>query len=77
MADINTYDYEFDFTSGNFDQNTYDLCTLPDTLGTRVDNIQAKIEQILTLFTTLPNLHKFSTFYNDGTYRYKISVTNV
>lgn len=77
MTDINTYDYEFDFTSGSFDQTVYDECTLPDNLSTRQSEIESKVNQIVSIFSNLPNLNKFSTFYDDGTYRYKITVTNV
>lgn len=72
-----TFDYEFNFTSGSFEQEVYDNCTIPDTLGGRQDVIEATIINIQAVFdNNVLNLHKFSTFVEYDNYIYKVTVTN-
>lgn len=71
------FDYEFDFSSGSFDQAVYDACTIPDTLGGRQAIIEGIVAEIQSLFNnTVLNLHKFSTFVEHDTKTYKVTVTN-
>jgi hypothetical protein len=71
-----TFDYEFVFPSGSFDQTVYDACTIPDTLG-RQALVETTISEIQNLFNnTVLNLHRFSTFVEHDTKTYKITVTN-
>jgi hypothetical protein len=76
MSELN-FDYEFKFTSGSFDSNIYNLCTLPDTVGTRLNDVKNIILKIQRIFIELPGLHIFSTFLQNDQYRYKITVNNI
>jgi hypothetical protein len=71
------FDYEFIFTSGTFDSCVYNLCTLKDTTGNRLNDVKNVILDIQRIFTQLPGLHIFSTFLQQNQYRYKITVNNV
>ena len=75
MSDI--FDYEFMFTSGLFDSSVYNTCTLSDTTGTRLRDVQAVVLEIHNIFTVLPGLHLFSTFLQQNNIRYKITVNNI
>ena len=68
------FDYEFIFTSGEFDSTVYNLCTLEDNIGTRLNDVKNVILEIQRIFTQLPGLHIFSTFLQQSQYRYKITV---
>lgn len=76
MSALN-FDYEFIFTSGAFDSNVYNLCTLEDTTGNRLNDVKNVILEIQRIFTQLPGLNIFSTFLQQNQYRYKITVKNV
>ena len=72
-----TFDYEFEFTSGAFEQATYDACTIPDTLGGRQGVIESTVTQVQSIFNNnVLNLHKFSTFVEYDNKHYKVTVTN-
>lgn len=71
------FDYEFIFTSGLFDQNIYNVCTLADTTGTRLNDVKNTILEIKGILKEMPGLHIFSTFLQLNQSRYKITVYNV
>jgi hypothetical protein len=71
------FDYEFIFTSGSFDSTVYNLCTLEDTTGTRLNDVKNVVLEIQRIFTELSGLHIFSTFLQQNQYRYKITVNNI
>jgi len=65
------------FTSGSFDLSVYNTCTLSDTTGTRLRDVEAVVSEIDSIFTVLPGLHLFSTFLQQNKIRYKITVNNI
>jgi hypothetical protein len=72
-----SFDYEFIFTSGSFDQTVYSTCTIPDTLGGRKVVIERTVREVQNIFNNnVLNLHKFSTFVEHGNKNYKVTVTN-
>lgn len=71
------FDYEFIFPLGVFDQNIYNQCTLPDVNNSRLQGVKDIIIEIKRIFTEIPGLHIFSTFLQQETYRYKITLNNV
>ena len=74
---MSSFDYEFVFPSGSFDQTVYNECTIPDLVGDRQQVIESTVSQIQNIFNnTVLNLHNFSTFVEHGTNNYKVSVTN-
>jgi len=70
------FDYEFIFTSGTFDLSVYNLCTLEDTTGTRLNDVTNVVLEIQRIFSQLPGLNIFSTFLVQNQYRYKITLNN-
>jgi len=74
---MSSFNYEFIFTSGSFDQRVYNACTVPDTLGGRQAVIESTIAEVQNVFNNnVLNLHKFSTFAEYGNKNYKVTVTN-
>lgn len=74
---MSSFDYEFVFSSGVFDQVEYDKCAIPDNVGDRQQVIESTVVQIQNIFNnSVLNLHKFSTFVEHGTKNYKVTVTN-
>jgi len=74
---MSSFNYEFIFTSGSFDQRVYNACTVPDTLGGRQAVIESTIAEVQNVFNNnILNLHKFSTFVEYGNKSYKVTVTN-
>lgn len=72
-----TFDYEFIFPSGSFDQTVYNACTIPDTLGGRQALIEATVLEINGLFNSpVLNIHQFSTFVDYGGKTYKVTSTD-
>lgn len=73
-----TFDYEFVFSTGSFDQVVYDACTIPDIGGGRQQLIQDKVTQIQNIFNNMVslNLHQFSTFATYEDKNYKVTVAN-
>jgi hypothetical protein len=71
------FDYEFIFTSGNFDQLVYNNCILLDNSNTRQNIVEFTISEIQTIFINLPRIQNFSTFINVDGKKYKITVCNV
>jgi hypothetical protein len=73
-----TFDYEFVFSTGVFDQVVYDACTIQDTLGGRQQVIQDTVAQIQNIFNNMSslNLHQFSTFAAYENKNYKVTVAN-
>ena len=70
------YDYEFDFVNGVFDQYIYDLCTIPDPSGTRLEVIKTTLDNIVKIFVGVPGFHIFSTFVQLDDKYYKITTNN-
>jgi len=75
MSDLH-FDYEFIFTSGCFDQDIYNQCTIPDTTGTRLQDIENLIIKIQEICKEVPGLHIFSTFFKEDPHMFKITVNN-
>lgn len=73
-----TFDYEFVFPTGSFDQAVYDACTIQDVLGGRQQVIQDTVAQIQNIFNNMSslNLHQFSTFAEYENKNYKVTVAN-
>ena len=70
-------DYEFEFSSGQFDQQVYDECFIPDVIGDRQSLVEGAVESIKGLLgNPALNLHKFSTYIQHDDKNYKITVTN-
>lgn len=70
------FNFEFIFSSGSFDQNVYNQCTLPDETGTRLQDIKNTISEVQAIFINVPGLNVFSTFLQEPNYRFKITVNN-
>ena len=71
------FDYEFIFTSGIFDSTVYNLCTLQDSTGTRLNDVKNVVLEIKKILTEIPGLHIFSTFLQQNQFRYKITVDDI
>ena len=71
------YDYEFIFSTGIFDIDIYNQCSLPDVSNTRQTLISDAVDVINRIFINVPGLHQFSTFIDDDSYRYKVTVINI
>lgn len=73
-----TFDYEFIFPAGSFDQAVYDACPIEDALGGRKQVIQDTVTQIQNIFNNMIslNLHQFSTFASYENMNYKVTVAN-
>jgi hypothetical protein len=72
-----SFDYEFIFPTGSFDQTIYNACTIPDTLGRRQSIIESTVTEVQNIFkNNVLNLHKFSTFVEYNNKNYKVTVTN-
>ena len=74
----NTFDCEFNFTDGNFNQAIYDACAIQDTIGDRQAFVENKVLEIKNIFNNMTslNLHQFSTYMEHDNKNYKITVTN-
>lgn len=73
-----SFDYEFIFPDGVFNQTVYDVCTIEDTVGGRNVVIQDTVTKIQNIFHTMNALkvRKFSTFANYENVTYKVTVDN-
>ena len=70
-------DYEFNFPSGQFDQQIYNECPILDVIGDRQSLVEGAVESIKALLgNPALNLHKFSTYLSHDDKNYKITVTN-
>ena len=57
-------------------EDTYALCTLPDSSGTRYELILNKVNELLTMLNQIKHLHNFASFITIDNYRYKIKIGN-
>ena len=70
------FDYEFVFLLGVFDQVIYDQCKVVDTDGTRLQKVKDTISEIKQLFINIPGLNMFSTFFEEGNLKFKVTLDN-
>jgi hypothetical protein len=72
-----SFDYEFSFPSGSFNQTIYNACTIQDKLGGRQAIIEGKVVEVQNIFNNnVLNLHRFSTFVEYDNKNYKVTVIN-
>lgn len=73
-----TFDYEFNFLNGYFEQSIYDQCTITDTntdlLNNRQSLVESTVNNIMDIFTNIKGLNIFSTFINYNQHVYKITM---
>lgn len=74
----NTFDYEFIFPTGVFEQSEYDKCPITDEVGGRqqvIEGVVAEVQNILNNMAAL-NLNVFSTYTQHNNVNYKVTVHN-
>lgn len=67
-------DYTFEFVS-SYSPEVYNLCTIPDTLGTRNTIIQTKTNEIFSVLNNITSLKvtKMSTFITHDNKVYRLN----